>query len=122
MHMTRNSNYGRGYVTLPELATLVGLSDQGLRNTMRRGTGPLTRPQGRQQVVPFGAAVSWAEDRAKWGKLTAAKRRALEDGIRELRVRWTFYRAAQRRRQQQSARSSAVRLGHLTNHSAPEAA
>jgi predicted DNA-binding transcriptional regulator AlpA len=91
------------YVTLPELGRLCGLSPQGMYNVMRRGTGPLTRPLGKQEVVPFGAAVSWAEDRRKWGKLTATRRRALEDGIRELRVRWVLHRAAERRRLQQSA-------------------
>jgi predicted DNA-binding transcriptional regulator AlpA len=110
--MPLNSN-SRGYVTLPELGALVGLSTQGMYNCVRRGTGPLTRPLGQREVVTFGAAVSWAEDRKRWAKLTSAKRRALEDGIRELRVRWVFHRAAERRRQQHSARS---RYGAQVRH------
>jgi predicted DNA-binding transcriptional regulator AlpA len=95
----RSTSAPANYVTLPELGRLVGLTAQTMYRLVQRGTGPLTRPLGRQQVVPFGAAVSWAEDRLKWDRLSAAKRRALEDAVRELRVRWAFNRADQRRRQ-----------------------
>jgi hypothetical protein len=91
--MRRPSNPAN-YVTLPELGRLCGLSSGAMYNIQRRGTGPLTRPLGKQEVVPFGAAVSWAEDRKRQhSKLNAAQGRALEDAIRELRVRWVFARA-----------------------------
>src|ERR1700730_13638720 len=110
------------YVTLPELASLVGLSSAGMYNIMRRGSGPLTRPLGQQQVVPFGAAVSWAEDRKKWAKLTPAKRIALEDGIRDLPIRWVSARASDRRRMQNRSRWARSYRKDLDDLNFPEVA
>jgi hypothetical protein len=90
-------------LSIPALASLLGVSSQRMYQLLAANRGPKTRGHGRQSCIPLDAAITWIEGELRTLYATGGspqRRRRYEDALRELRVQRVFERAQARQRQQ----------------------